>query len=435
MDHVQAKNLKQVNPLKKPLKGELCVPSDKSISHRAAIFGALTFETVNISNFSSGQDCKSTLEVLKNLGVEIKQLSEKDIAVSAKNKFSEPNNILDAGNSGTTMRLMAGVMAGSDFYSVITGDESLRKRPMSRVISPLGQMGAKIFARVNNTKAPLTIIGSKLHAINYNSPIASAQVKSALLLAGLSAEGTTAVTEPYKSRDHTERMLNYLGADIKIENNSVSIKKSVLEPKFISIPGDISSAAFFMVAGAIIPDSEIILREVGLNPTRTGIIDILRKMGAEISVLNERTACGEEVGDIKVCYSDLKGIIIEGSDIPRLIDELPVIAVAATQAEGETVIKGAEDLRHKESDRISAICNELTKMGAKIKETPDGFIVEGKTRLRGDCVLETYHDHRIAMSGYIAALIAEKPLYIDGFDWVNISFPTFEKIFNDLGVN
>jgi len=434
MNYVQVKNLKEIVPVKTPLRGTVVIPADKSISHRAAIFGSLTYGTVCIANFSGGADCKSTLNVLKGLGVEIDYKSEKDIIISNKNKFREPDNIIDAGNSGTTIRLMAGVLSGLDFYSVLTGDDSLRKRPMARVIVPLKKMGANIWAKDNDTKAPISIKGSRLSGITYNSPIASAQVKSAILLAGLSADGTTIVTEPSKSRDHTERLLSYLDADISVNGNEVRIQRSSLTPKPITVPGDVSSAAFFMVAGAIVPDSEIIMQNVGLNSTRTGIIDVLKNMGAEIEILNQRLECGEEVGDIKVNYSDLKGITIEGDIIPRVIDELPIIAVAATQAEGTTIVRGAEDLRHKESDRIKAIYSELSKLGAKIEETEDGFIIHGKTKLKGNCILETYHDHRIAMSGYVAGLIADSPIQINEFNWVNISFPEFTEIFEKLRV-
>lgn len=431
MKYIQDKNLKEVTPASKPLKGSIEVPADKSISHRSAMFGALTKGKLSINNFSSGADCKSTLNVLEQLGIDINYASDKNIIITS-NGLIESKNILDAGNSGTTTRLMSGILAGCNFYSVITGDQSLRSRPMARVINPLKSMGANIFARENNTKAPITIIGSKLNSIDYNSPIASAQVKSAILLAGLSADGMTSVTEPFVSRDHTERLLKYLDADILVEENTVSIKKSDLTPKDITIPGDISSAAFFLVAAAIVPDSDVIIKNIGLNKTRTGIIDVLKDMGAEISIINERMECGEEVGDIKICYSNLKGITIESEIIPRLIDELPIIAVAATQAEGTTVVKGAEDLRHKESDRIKAVCDELKKLGANIEETQDGFIIHGKTKLKGNCVLECYHDHRIAMSGFVAGMIADSPIMINEFNWVNISFPEFTSTMSEL---
>jgi len=431
LKHFMNKNLKDVIPVNKPLKGTIEVPADKSISHRAAIFGALTKNKISITNFSSGADCKSTLNVLKQLGIDVEYISDKNIIISGKG-LKEPYDVLDAGNSGTTIRLMTGVLSGSNFYSVLTGDQSLKSRPMARVINPLRSMGAKIFARENDTKAPITVIGSNLAGINYDSPIASAQVKSAVLLAGMSSDGMTSVTEPFKSRDHTERLLSYLDADISINKNSVSVKKSDLTPKDITIPGDISSAAFFLVAGAIIPDSEIIIQNVGLNSTRTGIIDVLKNMGAEITILNERVECGEEVGDIKISYSNLKGVTIDREIIPRVIDELPIIAVAATQAEGTTIVKGAEDLRHKESDRIKAVCTELKKLGADIQETEDGFIIHGKSKFKGNCILECYHDHRIAMSGYIAGMIADSPIQINEFGWVNISFPEFTTTIEKL---
>lgn len=423
---------KTVTPLNKPLKGNFKVPSDKSISHRAAIFASLAEEPVLISNFSLGADCLSTLNVLKSLGVEVNFQSKNSLIISNKNGFSEPKNILDAGNSGTTIRLMSGILAGQDFYSVLTGDDSLRKRPMARVINPLKQMGANIWARDNDTKAPVSIKGTKLQGITYDSPVASAQIKSALVLAGLHSEGITVINEPVKSRDHTERMLSYLNVDIKENSTCLEVKKSKPVSKPITIAGDISSAAFFLVSAAIIPDSEIIVQDIGLNPTRTGIIDILQQMGAEIQVLNSRIDCNEEIGDIKVCYSNLKAITIEKEIIPRIIDEIPIIAVMATQAEGTTVIKGAEELRHKESDRIKAVYTELKKLGAEIEEQPDGLIIHGKTKLKGGCTLETYHDHRIAMSDYIAGLISEKPIEINEFHWVNISFPEFTGIFDKL---
>ena len=424
---------KTVTPITCPLKGIIKVPADKSISHRAAIFSALVKEPVLISNFSSGADCKSTLSVLEQLGAEINFQSKNNLIISNKIGFKKPDNVLDVGNSGTTIRLMSGVLAGADFCSVLTGDESLKKRPMSRIITPLRQMNADIQSENNDNKAPIMIKGSKLKGITYNSPIASAQVKSCILLAGLNAEGTTIVEEPFKSRDHTETLLSYFGADIKSEDTKVTIKKSNLYSKPVSIPGDISSAAFFIVAASIIPDSEIIINGVGLNPTRTGIIDVMKQMGADITILNKRTACNEEIGDIKVKYSDLNAIDIGRETIPRIIDELPIIAIAATQAKGTTIVREAEELRYKESDRIKAVCLELKKLGADIEEATDGFVITGKTKLRGNCVLETYNDHRIAMSEYVAGLIALKPIQIKDFHWVNISFPEFTEIFEKIG--
>ncbi len=425
-------NQKLVTPLEKPLKGIIKVPADKSISHRAAIFSAITKEKITVSNFSCGADCKSTLAVLKQLGVEVNFQSERNLAICNKEGFREPQEILYAGNSGTTIRLMSGILAGSNFSSVITGDESLKKRPMARIITPLKQMGADIKAEYDDTKAPISIKGTKLNGIVYNSQVASAQVKSCILLAGLNAEGETVIREPFKSRDHTEKLLSYMEADIEVQDTRVKIRKSELCPKPMSIPGDISSAAFFIVAASIIPDSEIIIRDVGLNPTRTGIIDIMRDMGADITILDKREECSEEIGDIKVKYAELKGVTIGRDLIPRIIDELPIIAIAATQAKGTTIVKEAEELRHKESDRIKAVCMELKKLGADIEEADDGFVIFGKTQLRGNCVLETYHDHRIAMSGYVAALASLKPVKINEFQWVNISFPEFIEVFESL---
>lgn len=426
MNNNQPNSNKIVTPCQNGLKGTIEIPSDKSISHRAAIFSALTHAKCEIFNFSSGKDCHSTLSVLKSLGAEIEFLTPKNLILTAPKKFIAPQNILDAGNSGTTIRMMTGVLAGQDFKSMITGDASLQKRPMKRVITPLEKMGAEILS--NEFKAPLTIVGKPLQAIDYNSPIASAQVKSCILLAGMQASGATSVTEPFVSRNHTEIMLDYLGANIHVEGTKVSIEKSELTPKPIYIAGDISSAAFFIAAALIIPNSDIIIKNVGLNPTRTGILDVFKEMGGDIEILDERTICGELVGDLRVKTSELKGTIIEGGIIPRLIDELPVIAVVATQAHGKTIVKDAQDLRVKESDRIAAIAAELRKMGIEIEEIPDGFIIEGKQDLKGGTTLDTYHDHRIAMSMYVAGMVADSSVEVRDFNWVDISFPEFEGL-------
>lgn len=420
-------SVKKINKRINKLSGEIIIPSDKSISHRAVMFSSLAKGVTTIENFSNGADCLSTLDVFKSLGVKAEFKNEKTIVINSKDGLFAPQSDLYCGNSGTTMRLMSGILAGQNFDSVLTGDESLSKRPMERVINPLELMGAKIDS--NNGKAPLKIYGQKLHGIDYVSELASAQVKSCVLLAGLHADDKTSFTEPYLSRNHTELMLEYLGARIKSENKRVTIERSELTPKNITVPGDISSAAYFIVAGLIIPDSEIILKNVGLNLTRTGILDVVEKMGADIEILDKKSVSNEKVGDIKVKYSELKGCTIEGDIIPRLIDELPVIAVLATQAQGTTIVKDAQDLRNKESDRIKAIVSELKKLGADIEETPDGFIVNGKSDLKGNTVVETYHDHRLAMSLYVAGLVCEKPIIINGFEWVNISFPDFEELF------
>lgn len=419
----------EVNKNNSGLKGDITIPADKSISHRAVMFSSLAKGITTIENFSQGADCLSTLEVFKNLGIDAQIKTEKTLIINSKLGLSAPINYLYCGNSGTTMRLMSGILAGQNFDSVLTGDESLSKRTMTRVIDPLRLMGAKI---ESNGYAPLKIFGQKLHGIDYVSELASAQVKSCVLLAGMHASGKTCFTEPYISRNHTELMLEYLGAEIQIKDKTVSIEKSELVPKNIYVVGDISSAAFFIVAGLIIPDSDIIIKDVGLNSTRTGIIEVVKTMGAEIEILDKRLISNEEIGDIRVKYSDLKGCTIEGDIIPRLIDELPVIAVLATQAKGVTTIKNAGDLRNKESDRIKAIVSELEKLGADIKETNDGFVVKGKKKLKGGVEVETYHDHRLAMSLYVAGLVCEKPILINGFEWVNISFPEFEGLMSKL---
>lgn len=416
------------------LKGEINIPSDKSISHRAVIFSSLAKGKSVIRNFSDGADPKSTLEVCKGLGISA-ELKNNELIINSSGKFTPQKSIIypypyHCGNSGTTMRLMTGILARQNFNSVLTGDESLSKRPMKRIIEPLCLMGAKIESK--DFKAPLKIIGSELHPIDYVSTIASAQVKSCILLAGLGINGITSITEPHISRNHTELMLKAMGAGINVNGTTVSIQKSELTPINIEICGDISSAAYFITAALIIPDSDIIIRNVGLNPTRTGILDVVKQMGGNIEILEEKEICGEKVGDIRIKYSSLKGYTISGEIIPRLIDEIPIIAVLATQAQGTTIIKDAQDLRNKESDRITAVVTELKKLGANIEETPDGMIIRGKNGLIGGVEVETYHDHRLAMSLYVAGLICQKEIIINGFEWVNISFPTFEELFSKL---
>ncbi len=415
---------------KNKLSGEVIIPSDKSISHRAIMFSSLAKGKTLVKNFSKGADCHSTLKVFSSLGIEHKFLDEQTLEIISDGILKIPQSYLDCGNSGTTMRLMSGILASRNFDSVLMGDESLSKRPMKRVIEPLSLMGAEISS--NDNKAPLKIHGKNLQAIDYNSKLSSAQVKSCILLAGLNTEGITKYTEPFLSRNHTELMLEYLGADIKVEGTTTSITKSGLEAKDIEIAGDISSAAFFIVAGLITPNSDIIIKNVGLNPTRTGILEVVEKMSGDIEILDKRLLGKEEVGDLRIKTSNLKATTIEGDVIPKLIDEIPVIAVLATQAEGTTIIKDAQDLRNKESDRISATVRELKKIGADIEETPDGFIINGKKQLKGEAEIETYHDHRLAMSLYVAGLICEKPIKINEFQWVNISFPEFETLMNKL---
>lgn len=421
---------KKVSKVKNGLNGTVTIPSDKSISHRAVMFSSLAEGKSVIRNFSRGADPHSSLKIFQTLGINAKFVDETTVEINSSGRLTSVDKPLDCGNSGTTMRLISGILAGQSFNSVLIGDQSLSKRPMKRIIEPLTLMGAQI----NSTDfhAPIEIRGQQLHGINYISQLASAQVKSCILLAGLFAEGETSFTEPYISRDHTERMLKYMDAEISTNNNTVSIKKSKLEPKTIEICGDISSAAYFIAAGLIVPNSKIILKNVGLNPTRTGILDVAVKMGGNIKILDKKTISGEQVGDIEVSTSSLMGCTISGDVIPRLIDELPVIAVMAALADGETIVKDAKDLRNKESDRITSIVNELQKIGADIEEQDDGFIIHGKKSLQGGVEVETYHDHRLAMSLYAAGLVCEKEILIKEFNWVNISFPEFEKLFTAL---
>ena len=414
----------------KYLSGEICIPSDKSLSHRAVILSSLAKGKSVIRNFSKGEDPYSSLKVCKNLGIDI-EIKDNYIAVKSDGILSKPMHTLNCGNSGTTMRLMAGVLAGQNFNSALIGDESLSKRPMKRVIEPLSLMGAEIDS--DNFHAPLNIIGKELYGIDYEAKIASAQVKSCVLLAGMYAEGTTTYKEIYPSRNHTEIMLKNMGANISCENNIITIKKSELKPLEIDICGDISSAAYFIVAGLIVPKSKIILKDIGLNPTRCGIIEVVKQMSGNIEILEQKDVCGETVGDIKIEYSpELKGGEIGGKIIPALIDEIPVISVLATQCEGQTVIKDASDLRNKESDRIKTTVSELKKLGANIEETSDGIIISGKTKLTGGVEVNSYKDHRLAMSLYVTGLVCEKEILIKDFEWVNISFPEFLELFENL---
>ncbi len=413
-----------------PLKGQITIPADKSITHRAFMFSALTKGKMKVSNYSKGADCLSTLQIIKHLGCNVEYIDDNNLIIDSTNAIKAPDINLNCGNSGTTVRLISGILASQNFNSKLFGDESLSKRPMKRIITPLELMGAKF--KHNDYKLPLEIFGSELHGIDYVSHLASAQVKSCILLAGLNAQGVTSFTEPFKSRNHTELMFQYLGANINIEKNMVTVKKSQLNPVDITVCGDISSAAFFIVAALIVPDSEILIKNVGINPTRSGIIDILKSMNADIELINERTVSNEKVADILVKYSNLKCTSIQGEIIPRLIDEIPILALAATQAEGTTVIKDAQDLRNKEADRISAVKTELNKLGANIEETSDGLIIHGKTSLYGNSEINCYHDHRIAMSAFTAGLICKKPIKINQFQWVNISFPEFLDLFHRI---
>ncbi|MBI5574534.1 MAG: 3-phosphoshikimate 1-carboxyvinyltransferase [Elusimicrobia bacterium] len=412
------------------IKGEIEIAPDKSISHRALMISAVAEGTSRIKNFLKAEDCISTMNCLKKLGVDI---AEKDGEIIVKGnglKLKKPSGVLDAGNSGTTVRLLSGILAGQNFATKIIGDESLSKRPMKRIIEPLEKMGAKI--KSNNGYLPIEIEGGNLKPINYDSKISSAQVKSCVLFAGLYADGITSFTEPEKSRDHMERMLKSFGAKIEFNKNTVSIKGiAKLHPSDVFIPGDISSAAFFMVATAIVKGSELKIKNVGINPTRTGIIDVLKRMGAKIEIENKREIADELIADIVVKSSELKSTNIERGEIPLLIDEIPIIAVAATQSEGITKITGAKELRVKETDRLKAIVSELKKMGAEISELEDGLIVKGPTKLNGVRV-DSYKDHRIAMSLAVASLVAEGNTEILNRECVNISFPEFWNVLKKI---
>ncbi len=416
------------------LKGNIFVPGDKSISHRSLILGSIAQGEMRIYNFLNSLDCLSTLECMRALGVEVKRDSNDSLTIKGKGLYGlqESKVILDVGNSGTTMRLLTGLLSGQNFYSVLNGDNSIKKRPMKRVIQPLRLMGAEIWGREDGHFAPLSIKGSQLNPFQYTLPVASAQVKSALLLAGLYAKGETVIKEPLSTRDHTERMLEIMQADIKISTPEITIKGGIeLKSTDIFIPGDISSAAYFIAAASILKDSQIIIKQVGVNPTRIGIIEILNKMGAKIDILNYQIKSNEPQADLKIEYSELKRVEINQEDVPSLIDELPLIAVAATQAQGKTVVSGARELRVKETDRIKAIVSELKKMGADIEEKEDGFVVNGPTGLQG-AVCESYNDHRIAMSLAVAALLAEGKTVIKNSECIDISFPGFEKTLQNL---
>jgi 3-phosphoshikimate 1-carboxyvinyltransferase len=416
---------KQLTPIQS-LNGTIKVPGDKSISHRAVMFGSIAEGKTTINGFLTGEDCLSTISCFKKLGVNIEQDNEQ-VTVNGKgiSGLKPPTEDLYVGNSGTTIRLMLGILANTPFTSVLTGDESIAKRPMNRVTQPLKQMGAEIEGNESGNKVPLQVKGGKTKGFHYHSPIASAQVKSAIILAGLKGDGTTSVTEPLKSRDHTERMLEAFGAKVECEGLTVSIHGGQeLKGTHIEVPGDISSAAFFLVAGAIVPNSTITLQKVGLNPTRTGILDVLNQMGAEISYQNMNDEVSEPFGDLVIKTSSLKGTVIKGDLIPRLIDEIPIIALAATQAEGQTIIQDAQELRVKETDRIKTVVNELKKMGADIEATEDGMIINGRTMLKGAPV-QSHGDHRIGMMLSIASCIAEGETTLSNSEAIAVSYPTF----------
>lgn len=421
-----------IQPQRK-IQGEVTVPGDKSISHRAALFGGMAKGETHITNFLPGEDCLSTLGCLRELGVEWeRQDAEVWIRGQGVENWAEPQNVLDVGNSGTTLRLILGVLAGSPFSSTLTGDETIRKRPMRRVTGPLSQMGARILGRQDGNFAPLTIRGGELSGQSFTTPVASAQVKSALILAGLRAHGETTVKEPALSRDHTERMLRGFGVRVLSEGTTVRVMGGAqLSGQDVSVPGDISSAAFFLVLGSLMKEGELLLQNVGVNPTRTGILDVLTLMGADIQWENYSEICGEPRTDLRVRPSKLRGIEIGGELIPRLIDEIPVLAVAASLAEGETVIRDASELRVKETDRIQTVVEGLKALGADLKELPDGMKIWGKPKLIGGRAY-SHKDHRLAMAWTVAGLLSEKGVSLEGIEAALVSFPNFLPLINQV---
>lgn len=412
----------------KKLRGEVTVPGDKSISHRGVMFGSIAEGTTEIRGYLQGADCLSTISCFRKMGVDIENNGD-TVSVHGRGLrgLACPDSDLDCGNSGTTMRLICGILAAQDFAVTLTGDASIRKRPMGRVIEPLALMGAQIQSRGGNGRAPLTIRGRALHGIHYTSKVASAQVKSAILLAGLYADGQTRVTEPYVSRDHSEIMLTHFGAHVCREGTTAIISPArELYGTLVKVPGDISSAAYFLCAGLIVPNSQILIKNVGVNPTRAGILKVIEAMGGQITLLNERTDCGEPAADILVCSSSLHGTVIEGALIPTLIDELPMIAAMACFAEGTTVIRDAAELRVKESDRIEVMVQNLSAMGADVEATDDGMVIRGGRPLHG-AVIDSCQDHRVAMTFAVAGLCADGETKIPGAECASISYPGFYK--------
>lgn len=421
------------------LRGEVNIPGDKSISHRCIMFGSIASGTTEISNFLQGADCLATINCFRRMGIEIEKQEEK-IIVHGKglHGLTAPTEILDVGNSGTTTRLISGILVGQPFESKLSGDNSLNSRPMKRIIEPLTKMGGHISSILRNGCAPLYIAPGKLHGIHYDSPVASAQVKSSILLAGLYADGETSVTEPSLSRNHTELMLKEFGADIRSQFDLNTSKAtafirpcSELYGQKIMVPGDISSAAYFIAAGLLVPDSEILIKNTGINATRAGILKVCENMGANITLLNERTEGGEAIADILVRTSKLHGTTISGDIIPTLIDEIPIIAIMAAAAEGTTIIKDAAELKVKETNRIETVVDNLKAMGCDIIATDDGMIIHGGKTLHGTTI-HTLLDHRIAMAFSIAALIAEDTTRILDSKCVDVSYPTFYDSFENL---
>ncbi|UNC92907.1 3-phosphoshikimate 1-carboxyvinyltransferase [Candidatus Contubernalis alkaliaceticus] len=415
------------------IRGKVKVPGDKSISHRAVIFGSLAEGTSEIEGFLQGEDCSRTITCFREMGICIDIEGEK-VTIQGKGLqgLKEPGDVLDAGNSGTTARLLLGILAGNPFYSVITGDSSLRNRPMGRVVNPLEQMGARFYGRIKSGLLPLTVIGGDLNGINYQSPVASAQVKSCVLLAGLFARGVTSVIEPTLSRDHTEKMLQYFGVPINKQDLKVEIQGGYrFSGKRVKVPGDFSSAAYIITAAALLPGSDVTVLNVGVNPTRIGLLEVLADMGADIALENKRLENMEPIADIRVKGAQLKGVSIGGSLIPRLIDEIPVLTVAAVLAQGKTEIRDAAELRVKESDRIATMAHELGKMGAGVETLSDGLIINGPQKLKG-ASCNSHGDHRVAMALAVAGLTAKRETCIKDSQCINISFPDFEDIIKKL---
>jgi 3-phosphoshikimate 1-carboxyvinyltransferase len=418
-----------------PLRGHVRVPGDKSISHRALLLGAIAEGPSRVEGFLPADDCRVTLHLVRALGIRVQEHTPTTLTVHGRglHGLQEPDEILSCGRSGTTMRLLAGLLAGQPFFSLLSGDAQLRRRPMGRVVEPLRQMGAAVMGRDGGRLPPLAIQGGDLHGIDYTLPIASAQVKSALLLAGLYADGPTTLRVPGPARDHTERMLLAMGAKLEVGDWGVGISPGrSLQAVEVTVPGDFSSATFLLVSAILVPGSEFTIKEVGVNPTRTGLLDVLQAMGAGVTVQDERTVGGEPVADLTVRTSDLRGVEVGGDLVVRMIDEFPVLAVAATQAHGETVVRDAAELRVKETDRIATTAEELRRLGARIEPRPDGFVVYGPTPLAGNAV-HSHGDHRLAMALAVAGLIAKGETVVQDVACIADSFPRFEVTLAHLG--
>lgn len=417
------------------LKGTFELIGDKSISHRAVMFSSIAKGKTKITNFLIGQDCLSTIDCFRKMGVDI-SIDNRNVIVNGVGLkgLKKPKDVLDVGNSGTTIRLLSGILAGNDFESILIGDESIAKRPMKRVTDPLREMGCRIDGKDDANYTPIKIYGGNLNGIDYKMPVSSAQVKSALILASLYANNSSIIREKSRSRNHTEIMLNSFGADIKVNNLDINVNpiKELYSPEEINVVGDISSAAFIIVGATIVPRSEVIIKNVGLNETRTGILEVLSNMNGNFEIINKRLSNGEFVGDLVVKYSDnLIGTTIDSDLIPRLIDEIPIIAIMATQAEGQTIIKDAKELKVKESNRIKAMVDNLKNMGADIEELDDGMIIKGKNKLNG-AYINTFNDHRIAMAFSIASLISNGEVKLDNKSCIDISFPGYLNLLNTL---